>query len=76
MKAYKIELLIVDTDEVGDEIPFHIENVRYPNDCINPQVISIQEADIGEWSDDHPLNKLDTMKSEFNKLFNENKKSV
>jgi hypothetical protein len=32
--------------------------------------MSIKEADIGEWHDDHPLNKLDKRHAEFERLFN------
>ena len=57
MKAYKIELLIQDHDEIGiDQIIDVIENARYPNRCISPEVIGVLESDIGEWHDDHPLN--------------------
>jgi len=70
MKAYKVTLLINDHDEVGDEIKNIIEDQKYPNYCIAPLVMDIQSVDIGEWSDDHPLNKHSTMKEEFNKLFN------
>ncbi len=70
MKAYKVTLLINDHDEVGDEIKNIIENQHYPNYCIAPYVMDVQSADIGEWSDDHPLNKFSTMKDEFKKLFN------
>jgi hypothetical protein len=69
MKAYKVTLLIVDHDEVGDRIKEHIENVRYPNHCLRPTVMEVQEADIGEWDDDHPLNHYNTMEEEFDKLF-------
>lgn len=57
MKAYKVELLVVDFDQCGAEgIEGIIENANYPNDCISPNVLSIKEADIGEWHDNHPLN--------------------
>ena len=69
MKAYKIELLVVDFDEVGEDIIGIIETARYPNHCIDPRVQSIEWRDIGEWSDSHPLNQLPTMKAEFNRLF-------
>lgn len=69
MKAYKVELLIIDFDNVGDEIASEIENANYPNDCISPQVMSIQEADIGEWDDNHLLNQNDTIMSEYIRLF-------
>lgn len=70
MKAYKIELLVIDFDEVGSEIPQIIENQKYPNYCISPFVMDIKEADIGDWSDDHPLNKRDTMKECYKNIFN------
>jgi len=64
MKAYKIEVLVIDFDKIGEDygkqrIVECIENANYPNDCIAPNAYSIQEADIGEWLDDdsHPLNQ-------------------
>lgn len=70
MKAYKITLLVIDSDEIGaDEIRNELENGRYGNDCISPDVMTIEERDIGEWSDDHPLNRRDTADAEFQRLF-------
>lgn len=70
MNAYKIELLIVDIEGIGEEsIKTEIENARYPNDCVNPQVKSVERRDIGEWHDDHPLNKRDTADTEYRRLF-------
>lgn len=70
MKAYKIEILVIDFDELGkDEIAEEIERVSYANDCISPQVKRVVEVDIGEWDDDHPLNKLDTCDEEYRRLF-------
>lgn len=70
MKAYKLEILIVDHDQCGaDEIKSVIENQRYPNWCISPNVMSITERDIGEWHDDHPLNKYGTMARHYTDLF-------
>lgn len=71
MKAYKVEILIIDFDELGsDGIKSEIENARYSNHCISPEVIEILEADIGDWNDDHILNKKDLKKEEYRKLFN------
>jgi hypothetical protein len=57
MKAYKIELLVIDHEGHGeDAICFELERSRY----IMPQVINTEEFEIGEWPDDHPLNKTDT----------------
>lgn len=73
MKAYQVVLLVVDHDELGaDEMRKTIENVRYPNHCISPQVVVIEERDIGEWNDDHPLNKRSTADAEYNRLFSPN----
>jgi hypothetical protein len=70
MKAYKVELLIVNHDGLSErEIKIQLENVNYPNDCISPSVMKIEGKDIGEWHDDHPLNKNKTMEKEYNKLF-------
>ena len=70
MKAYKVELLIIDHDELGaDGIKDVIENVKYPNYCIAPDVKNIECVDIGEWDDDHPLNKFSTCDEEYKRLF-------
>jgi hypothetical protein len=48
MKAYKLEVLIVDHDEVGEEgIVSVLQNTKYPNWCISPEVKSVQGVDIG-----------------------------
>lgn len=70
MKAYKVTLVFVDFDQVGfDSIKNLIEGARYPNRCISPQVMDIKEADIGEWSDDHPLNKIDPEYKKWRDIF-------
>ena len=70
MKAYKVELLIIDHDDNGSEgIKSVLEHTRYPNHCINPEVMQITEKDIGEWDDDHPLNSTDTCEAEYKRIF-------
>lgn len=70
MKAHKITLLITDHDEVGEaEIRELLENGRYPNHCIDPKVMAFETAEIGEWHDDHPLNKFDQQEAEYQRLF-------
>lgn len=70
MKAYKVEILVIDFDELGQSgIEREIENVNYPNDCISPTIFGIKEVDIGEWYDDHPLNKYDTKYEYYEKHF-------
>lgn len=57
MKVYKVELLIIDHDEIGEkEIKEILDNGRYPNRCISPEVKWITEADIGEWYSARYLN--------------------
>jgi hypothetical protein len=70
MKAYKIELLVIDFDELGKEsLREEILNARYPNDCVTINIKNIDERDIGDWSDDHPLNKRSTADEEYKRLF-------
>ena len=69
MKVYKLTIQIIDFDEIGsEEIKDVLENANYPNDCISPKVIEIDEREI-EWTDDHPLNRKDTANKEFKRLF-------
>lgn len=70
MKAFKLEVLIIDFDGLGvEEIKTVIENARYPNRCISPAVMASIERDIGEWDDDHPLNKFASMESSYKDIF-------
>lgn len=73
MKAYKVEILVVDHDGLGaDEIKSVFENIKYPNWCMYPEVKHITERDIGEWHDDHPLNLHSTAEREYKRLFESN----
>lgn len=73
MKAFKTEILIIDFDELGkDGILEELENANFPNDCLSLDVQSIEEKDIGEWSDDHPLNNISTSRAECKRLFAKN----
>jgi len=70
MKAYKVTLLVIDHDKLGaSAIESEIENVRYPNRCISPRAMVVEEADIGEWVDHHPLNLHSKVDEEFARLF-------
>lgn len=70
MKAYKVELLILDFDEIGEaEIADVIRSAHYPNHCIAPDVKKIESREIGEWSDDHPLNNSETADTAYKELF-------
>lgn len=68
MKAYKIEILVIDYESIGEEdIKCMVENVKH----IHPMIVSSQSADIGEWGDYHPLNSSDEsiFLGEYKRLF-------
>ena len=69
-KVYKVTLLIIDHDNIGPSSAVHaLEHTHYPNRCISPSVVSIEQAEV-EWSDAHPLNQRHVDKcDEMRKLF-------
>lgn len=68
-KVYKIELLVIDFDDLGEEaVKDEIENTRYANHCISPTVQKIETREV-DWSDDHPLNDVNKSDEEYKKLF-------
>ena len=74
MNVYKVEIMVIDFDGIGgDGVKDEIENARYGNRCIRPEVKSVEEQDIGEWDDDHPLNQMDSSDAEYRRLFAPNK---
>lgn len=66
MKAYKIGLLVIDNENIGLE---HIIQLLSNTKYVYPHVKKTEERDIGEWSDNHPLNKIDTSDEYYEKLF-------
>lgn len=71
IKVHKVEILVVDHDEVGaEELKVIIENQRWPNRCIDPSVMSIETKEI-EWSDEHPLNQTSTFEAAYLEIFGE-----
>ena len=70
MNLYKIEVMVLDLDQIGEQgIKDVIENTRYSNHCISPKVKKIEVRDIGEWHDEHHLNKTDKADAEYQRLF-------
>jgi hypothetical protein len=66
MKAYKVTVVVVDHENMGgEEVAHEVCRSRY----INPQVVSVQDAEIGEWADEHPLNQRDKFADEVKRLF-------
>lgn len=69
IKVHKVTLLIVDSDGLGAaSVKEVIENARFPNRCISPDVMAI-ETQVVEWSDAHPLNDSRKQRAEFERLF-------
>ena len=61
MKAYRVEMIVVDFENHGEAVlRQNIDQMRY----YAPDIIAVEEADIGEWSDDHPLNCKSTLRYE------------
>lgn len=70
MKVIRMVITIIDFENLGAEGAADVlKNTRYPNDCINLSVRSFEERDIGEWHDDHPLNRSDTEDQEYERIF-------
>lgn len=68
-RVYRVELFIFEDDNLGAAgVKEVLENTRYPNHCMAPSVVQIETREI-EWSDDHPLNRRDTFRAAYEKLF-------
>lgn len=69
MKVHKVEVLIVDHDDIGsEEVRVVLENQKYPNWCMSPIVQAIETREV-KWSDDHPLNRRETADAAYRALF-------
>jgi hypothetical protein len=68
-KVHKVTLMIVDFDKLDAEgVKEVIENTRYPNRCLNPDVMTIETKEV-EWDDEHPLNYRSSREKAFEELF-------
>ena len=69
VKVFKIELMVIDFDNIGQTaIKDVLENTKYPNRCIDPEVQNIEHQTV-EWTDEHPLNFTTTSKQAYQELF-------
>lgn len=67
MKVYKVELMIVDHNDLGEnQIQDLLEDIRYLS---HPVVTKITGVEIGEWESDNLLNDENTWEAEFERLF-------
>lgn len=63
MKAHILTVLVIDFDELGSErVVNTLECANFPNDCIGPDVLGWTSIDIGDWDDDHMLNRESTQR--------------
>ena len=68
MKAYLMTICVLDFEDYGpDEYATLIKQHRN----ISATVVGTKTADIGEWDDDHPLNKRNTSIDEIKAYFQE-----
>lgn len=65
MKAHKIEVVVLDFEGYVDEFISTISNHRH----LSAPCLENKTVDIGEWSDDHPLNNRKTHQAESTRLF-------
>jgi hypothetical protein len=69
VNVYRVVILVVDHDQLGrNGLIENIEAARYPNRCVTPRVMQVDERTI-DWSDDHPLNQKGRSEFAFQKLF-------
>jgi len=69
MKVYKMILMFVDRDDLGQDGAREIlEVLRDLGTGYSPSVMSVEERDV-KWSDSNPLNNSRTMGTEFARLF-------
>ena len=71
-KLYKIQTYLLDYNEEFKKA----SSLQFYLSCqIRGGILDhthIEEADIGEWDDDHPLNIVDCPEAEYEKYFKEN----
>ena len=57
MKLKRVTFYFIDHESVSDnEVKEMLQNCNFPNDCISPHQITVEETDIGQWNDDHRCN--------------------
>jgi len=55
-KAHIVTIYVLDLDGLGpDGVEEELENTRYANHCMNPEVLNVKTVDV-PFHDDHPLN--------------------
>lgn len=66
VRAYLIEILVLDFENTAPAVlKEKIENARQAL----PSILSMKMRELSPWSDDHPLNRLETRDEELKRLF-------
>lgn len=69
VRVYKMEVMVIDHDKLGaDRARSALENARFPNRCMAPKVVALEERTV-PWSDDHALNQRDSWRPAYEVLF-------
>ena len=66
MKAYKVVLGIINFANIGEDEIKQIFETSRPSSV---DILCIESREIGEWSDDHPLNLASTASAEWERIF-------
>ena len=67
-KMHRIVLFVIDHEDIGqNEVKMLVKDNRY----VSPNIKDIRTADIGEWDDDHKLNKTKSTIQDFENYFPE-----
>ena len=65
MQAYKIEVMVLDFEGMGEE---EIKHLIEDNKYLYAHVMNSKSKEV-DWSDNHPLNKCGTMARAYSDLF-------
>ena len=58
LEVHKLEVYVYDFDGIGiDNVKRVIEDHRYPNRCLHPEVLGWETRKLYDWNEDHYLNK-------------------
>ena len=66
MKAYKLEVLVLDFEESEED---EVKRLIETNEYLMVNVITSKSKYIDDWNDDHPLNNIYTQEEAFEKMF-------
>lgn len=72
-KLFKLSVYLTDYNDTFDKQNLEDYLMWRLRDDLMVDHVHLEEANIGEWHDDHPLNYFDCPEAEYEKYFKENK---